>query len=123
MADTHSHDAQLHQHEHTHVTQELRHGQQWEHMDTSPDTSTTTPPSAIAPGAGQRRLVLRIGPVIGGCVAVVPSPKPRRVRVDLGSWLLRHGLGSRRAETTQSDYGRHLGLVCMIVVFVPHAAG
>ena len=33
------------------------------------------------------------------------------------------GLGSRCAETTQSDYGRHLGSVRMIVLFVPHAAG
>jgi hypothetical protein len=93
-------------------------------MDTSHDTSTTTPPSAMhAPGPGQGRLVLRIGPVIGGCVAVVPSPKLRHVRAELGSWPLRHGLGSRRAETTQSDYGRHLGSVPMIVLFVPHAAG
>jgi hypothetical protein len=29
----------------------------------------------------------------------------------------------RSAETTQSDYGRHLGAVRMIVLFVPHAAG
>jgi hypothetical protein len=43
------------------------------------------------PPAGQGRLVLRIGPVIGGCVAVVPSPKLRRVRAELGSWPLRHG--------------------------------
>jgi hypothetical protein len=52
MADTHSHDAQLHRHEHTHITQWLRHGQQWAHMDTSHDTSTTTPPSAMPPGRG-----------------------------------------------------------------------
>jgi hypothetical protein len=44
MADTHSHDPQVHRHEHTHVTQHLRHGQQWAHMDTSHDTSTTTTP-------------------------------------------------------------------------------
>jgi hypothetical protein len=37
MADTHSHDAQVHQHEHTHVTHYLRHGQQWEHLGTSHD--------------------------------------------------------------------------------------
>jgi hypothetical protein len=37
MADTHRHDAQLHQHEHTHVTRYLRHGQQWERMDTGHD--------------------------------------------------------------------------------------
>ena len=49
MADTHSHDAQVHQHDHIHVTQYLGHGQQWEHMDTSHDTSTTTPPSAMTP--------------------------------------------------------------------------
>jgi hypothetical protein len=123
MADTHSHDPQVHRHEHTHITQSLRHGQQWAHMDTSHDTRTTTPPSAMPP-AGQRRRVLRIGPVIGRCVAVVPSPKLRRVRAELGAWPLRHGgLGSRRAETTQSDYGRHLGPVPMIVLFVPHAAG
>jgi hypothetical protein len=85
--------------------------------------STTTPPSATPPGPGQRRRVLRIGPVIGRCVAVVPSPKLRRVRADLGSWPERHGLGTRCAETTQSDYGRHLGSVRMIVLFVPHAAG
>jgi hypothetical protein len=90
MADTNSHDAQVHRHEHTHITQDLRHGQQWAHMDTSHDTSTTTPPSAMPP-AGQRRLVLRIGPVIGGCVGVVPSLKLRRVRADLGAWPLRHG--------------------------------
>jgi hypothetical protein len=29
----------------------------------------------------------------------------------------------RSAETTQSDYGRHLASVRMIVLFVPHAAG
>jgi hypothetical protein len=75
------------------------------------------------PQPGQGRRVLRIGPVIGRCVAVVPWHKLRRVRADLGSWLLRHGLGSRRAETTQSDYGRHLESVHMIVLFVPHAAG
>jgi hypothetical protein len=60
-------------------------------MDTRHDTSTTTPPSATLPGPGQRRLVLRIGPVIGRCVAVVLSPKLRRVRAELGSWPLRHG--------------------------------
>jgi hypothetical protein len=27
----------------------------------------------------------------------------------LGGRVLRHGLGSRRAETTQLNYGRHLG--------------
>jgi hypothetical protein len=91
MADTHSHNAQVHRHEHTHITQELRHGQQWAHMDTSHDTSTTTRPSAMPSGPGQGRLVLRIGPVIGGCVAVVPSPKLCRVRADLGAWPLRHG--------------------------------
>ena len=67
-------------------------------------------------------MVLRLGPVILGCVAVVSSHKLRRVRTDLG-WPLRHGLGTRCAETTQSDYGRHLGSVPMIVLFVPHAAG
>jgi hypothetical protein len=113
----------MHRHEHTHITQDRRHGQQWAHMDTSHDTSTTTPPSAMRPGPGQRHRVLRIGSVIGRCVAVVPSPKLRRVRADLGSWPLRHGLGSRRAETTQSDYGRQLGSVRMIVLFVPHTAG
>jgi hypothetical protein len=35
MADTHSHGVQVHRHEHTHVTHYLRHGQQWEQMDTS----------------------------------------------------------------------------------------
>jgi hypothetical protein len=49
MPDTHSHDAQVHRHEHTHVTQWLGHGQQWAHMDTRRDTSTTTPPSAMPP--------------------------------------------------------------------------
>ena len=68
-------------------------------------------------------MALRIGPVISGCVAVVPLHKLGRVRAELGAWPLRHGLGSRRAETTQSDYGRHLGSVPMIVLFVPHAAG
>ena len=91
MADTHSHNAQVHRHEHTHITQSLRHGQQWAHMDTSHDTSTTTPPSAMPPAGAGGRLVLRIGPVIGGCVAVMPSPKLRRVRAELGSWPLRHG--------------------------------
>ena len=81
MADTHSHDAQLHRHEHTHVTQELRHGQQWAHMDTSHDTSTTTPPSAMPPGRGSaagccasarhrpvrgRRAVAQASPCSGG---------------------------------------------------------
>ena len=122
MADTHSHDPQVHRHEHTHVTQNLRHGQQWAHMDTSHDTSTTTPPSAMPPGrAAPPGAAHR--PVIGGCVADVPWHKLGRVRAELGSWPLRHGLGSRRAETTQSDYGRHLGSVRMIVLFVPHAAG
>jgi hypothetical protein len=62
MADTNRHNAQVHRHEHTHITQDRRHGQQGAHMDTSHDTSTTTPPSAMPPGPGQRRLVLRIGP-------------------------------------------------------------
>jgi hypothetical protein len=31
----HSHDAQLHEHDHTHLTQYLRHGQHWGHMDPS----------------------------------------------------------------------------------------
>jgi hypothetical protein len=91
MADTHSQNAQVHRHEHTHITQERRHGQQWAHRDTSHDTSTTTPPSAMPPGPGQRRLVLRIGHVFGGCVAVMPSPKLRRLRAELGAWPLRHG--------------------------------
>jgi hypothetical protein len=90
MADTHSHDPRCTGTSIPNITQDLRHGQQWEHMDTSHDTSTTTPPSAMPP-AGQRRRVLRIGPVIGRCVAVVPSLKLRRVRADLGSWPLRHG--------------------------------
>jgi hypothetical protein len=38
--------------------------------------------------------------------------------VSAGSWT-RH----RCAETTQSDYGRPLASVRMIVLFVPHAAG
>jgi hypothetical protein len=85
MADTHSHDAQVHRHEHPHITQDLRHGQQWAHMDTSHDTSTTTPRSAMPRPGRAGRLVLRIGLVSGGCVAVVPSPELRRVRADLGS--------------------------------------
>jgi hypothetical protein len=44
MPDTHSHDPQVHRHEHTRVTQELWHGQQGAHMDTIHDTSTTTLP-------------------------------------------------------------------------------
>jgi hypothetical protein len=44
MVDTNRHDAQVHRHEHTHITQERRHGQQGAHMDTSYDTSTITPP-------------------------------------------------------------------------------
>ena len=122
MADTNRHDAQVHRHEHTHVTQDLWHGQQGEHMDTSHDTSTITLPSAMPPSrrsaagccasACHRRLR-------GGCALAPASP----VRAELGAWPLRHGLGSRRAETTQSDYGRHLGSVPMIVLFVPHAAG
>ena len=123
MADPHSHGAQVHRHEHTHVTQSLRHGQQWAHMDTGHDYAHNHAAVSHAPRAGQGRLVPRIGPVIGGCVTVVPSPMLRRVRADLGAWLLRHGLGSRCAETTQSDYGRRLGSVRMIVLFVPHAAG
>ena len=91
-------------------------------MDTSHDTSTITLPSAMPPGrAAPPGAAHR--PVIGGCVADVLWHKLRHVRADLGSWPLRHGLGSRRAETTQSDYGRHLGSVPMIVLFVPHAAG
>jgi ABC-type Zn2+ transport system substrate-binding protein/surface adhesin len=91
MADTHSHHAQVHRHEHTHVTQDLRHGQQGAHMDTSHDHEHHHAAVGHAPGPGQGRLVLRIGPVIGGCVAVVPSPRLCRVRAELGSWLLRHG--------------------------------
>jgi hypothetical protein len=44
VPDTHSRNAQVHRHEHTHITQDLWHGQQGAHMDTSHDTSTTTPP-------------------------------------------------------------------------------
>ena len=124
MADTRSHDPQVHLHEHTHVTQNLRHGQQWAHMDTSHDTSTTTPPSAMPPRAGAgppgaahrprhrrlrgRRAVAQARPCTVGAGRLAAAPR---------------GLGSRHAETTQSDYGRHLGPVPMIVLFVPHAAG
>jgi hypothetical protein len=123
MADTHRHNAQVHRHEYTHVTQDLRHGQQWAHMDTSHDTSTTTPPSAMPPGRAAppgaahrphhrrvrgRGAVAQASPCTGGAGLLAPAPQ---------------GLGSRRAETTQSDYGRHLGSVRMIVLFVPHAAG
>ena len=122
MADTNRHDAQVHRHEHTHITQKLWHGQQGEHMDTSYDTSTTTLPSAMPSGRGSaagccpsaRHRRLR-----GGRALAPASP----VRAELGAWPLRHGLGSRRAETTQSDYGRHSGSVPMIVLSVPHAAG
>jgi len=38
-----SHGAQVYQHEHTHVTQYLRHGQQWEHR--TPATTTSNQPS------------------------------------------------------------------------------
>jgi hypothetical protein len=130
MADTHSHDAQVHRHEHTHITQNLRHGQQGEHMDTSHDTSTTTtttttttPPSAMPPSRRSaagccasarhrpvrgRRAVAQASPCSGGAGRLAAAPR---------------GLGSRHAETTQSDYGRHLESVPMIVLFVPHAAG
>ena len=60
-------------------------------MDTSHDHEHHHAAVSHAPGPGQRRRVLRIGPVIGGCVAVVLSPKLRRVRAELGSWPLRHG--------------------------------
>jgi len=75
----------VHRHEHTHITQKLRHGQQRAHLDTSHDTSTTTPPSANARRGGQRHRVLPIGAVIGGCVADVPWHKLRHVRAELGS--------------------------------------
>jgi hypothetical protein len=77
MADTNRHDAQVHRHEHTHVTQNLWHGQQGEHMDTSHDTSTITLPSAMPPSRGSaagccasachRRLR-------GGCALAPASP-------------------------------------------------
>ena len=67
MADTHRHDAQVHRQEHPHITQELRHGQQGEHMDTSHDTSTTTLPSAMPP-------------VRGSAAGCCPSARHRRLR-------------------------------------------
>ena len=91
MADTNRHNAQVYRHEHTHITQERRHGQQWAHMDTSHHHEHHHAAVSHAPRPGQGRRVLRIGPVIGGCVAVVPSPKLRHVRADLGAWPLRHG--------------------------------
>ena len=84
MADTNRHDAQVHRHEHTHITQSLRHGQQWAHMDTSHDTRTTTPPSAMPP-AGQRRRVLRIGP---SSAAAWPSCRRPSFAVCGPSWAL-----------------------------------
>jgi hypothetical protein len=90
MADTHSHDAQVHRHEHTHITQQLRHGQQGEHMDTSHDTSTTTPPSAMPPfgaaplGAAHRprhrrvrgrRAVAQASPCTGGAGRLAAAPR------------------------------------------------
>jgi hypothetical protein len=197
MADTHRHDAQLHQHEHTHVTRYLRHGQQWERMDTGhdyehnhaavshapqppgprqgawrgphPRPRAASPIAAYAdpcrrpgtgrcPGSPGPRAALTVwirgspqadigsceiepptsavnypgraaplgaalGPVIGGCVAVVPSHRLRRVRA--GSGLLAGALWARYQVRRNDPIGLwlHLGWVRMIVLFVPHAAG
>jgi hypothetical protein len=32
LSETHAHDAEVHQHEHTHVTHYLQHGREWEHL-------------------------------------------------------------------------------------------
>jgi hypothetical protein len=122
MADTNRHDAQVHRHEHTHVPRicgMASSGRTWTPATTRapPRCRQPCPPAGAAPPGAAHR------PVIGGCVADVPWHQLRHVRAELGAWPLRHGLGSRRAETTQSDYGRHLGSVPMIVLFVPHAAG
>ena len=75
------------------------------------------PAGAASPGAAHRprhrwvrgrRAVAQASPCAGGAGLLASASR---------------GLGSRRAETTQSDYGRHLGSVPMIVLFVPHAAG
>jgi hypothetical protein len=36
-AEQHSHEAQVHQHEHTHVTHYLRHGEEWAHLTANHD--------------------------------------------------------------------------------------
>src|SRR5829696_1269909 len=98
IADTHSHNAQVHRQEHTHTP---RIGGMASSGRTWIPATTRAPPrrrQPFPPGR-QGRLVLRIGPVIGGCVAVVPSPS---FAPCLGlSWALGFcatGLGSRRAE-------------------------
>jgi hypothetical protein len=72
MPDTHSHDARCTGTSIPTSPKHLRHGQQWAHMDTRHDTSTTTPPSVMPP-AGQRRRVLRIGPSSAGAWRTCPG--------------------------------------------------
>ena len=72
MADTHSHDPQVHRHEHTHVTSicgMASRGSTWTPATTRAPRHRRQP----CPRAGAGRLALRIGPVISGCVVVVPQ--------------------------------------------------
>jgi hypothetical protein len=101
----------------------LRHGQQGGAHGHQPRHEHHHAAVSHAPGAAQRRRVLRIGPSSAGAWRTCPGTSFAVFGRIWGSCPLRHGLGSRRAETTQSDYGRHLGSVPMIVLFVPHAAG
>ena len=123
MADTHSQDPQVHRHEHTHVTQVSAawptvraHGHQPRHEHHHAAVSH-------APGAGSAAGCCASAPSSAGAWRTCPGTS---LAVFGRIWALGRcatGLGSRRAETTQSDYGRHLGSVPMIVLFVPHAAG
>ena len=66
--------------------------------------------------AGSRGAVVN---VLSTCHAAQPASLPElALRVECCAWTR-----YRCAETTQADYGRSLGSVRMIVLFVPHAAG
>jgi hypothetical protein len=93
---------------------------------------TWTPATTRAPPRRGQPCPGRAGPAAWCCAsassaaAAWPSCRRPSFAVCGRIWALAavpRGLGSRRAETTQSDYGRHLGSVPMIVLFVPHAAG
>jgi hypothetical protein len=91
MADTNRHDAQVHRHEHTHVTQNLcmaSRGSTWTLATTRAPPRRREP---CPPGAGSAAGCCASA-VIGRCVADVPWHKLRRIRAELGAWPLRHGL-------------------------------
>ena len=119
MADTHSHNAQVHRHEHTHITQDLRHGQQRAHMDVEPRHEHHHAAVSLPAGAGP--LVLRIGLAIGGlrgCLGTSFAVCGRSWALVLAPWAVA-GAQKRPNRTMAGTWGRSL----MIVLFVPHAAG